>query len=152
MATQNTLLDKAMSLDRLGSRISLTMVEFLNNVKTQPLGFRQLGLDFLGICEIVNSLKFSLQQHFETNQPFPERAVPELTRILNKTHEDFGNLDQLLKKFMEYEKGGAFARLQKTWRVFFADKDIAKIHTSLQESKGALNMTMLLTNMYVTSC
>src|ERR1700760_3286118 len=115
MAAQNALLDTTVSLDRLGSGISLTMVEFLNNVKSQPLGFRQLGLDFLGICEIVNSLKSSLQQHFETNQPFPERAVPELSRILQKAYQDFGSLDQLLKKFMEYEKGGSFATLQKTW-------------------------------------
>src|ERR1700760_2701490 len=149
MAAQNALLDTTVSLDRLGSGISLTMVEFLNNVKSQPLGFRQLGLDFLGICEIVNSPKFSLRQHFEPNQPFPERLLPGLTRILKKAYEDFGNLDQLLKKFMEYEKGGAFAKLQKTWRLFFADKDIAKIHMSLQENKGALNMTMLLTNMCV---
>jgi hypothetical protein len=147
MATQHALLDTAVALDRFGSGISLTMVEFLNNVKSQPIGFKQLGLDFLAISEIVNALKFSLQQHFETNQPFPQRAVPELLRILNKTSDDFGLLDQLLKKFMQYEKGGAFATLQKTWRLFFADKDIAKVHTSLQENKGALNMTMLLTDM-----
>jgi hypothetical protein len=48
---------------------------------------------------------------------------------------------------MDYEKGGAFARLQKTWRSVFADKDIAKVRVSLQANKGALNMTMLLTNM-----
>jgi hypothetical protein len=48
---------------------------------------------------------------------------------------------------MEYEKGGTFAMLQKTWRLVFADKDIAKIRGSLQANKGALTMTMLLTNM-----
>jgi hypothetical protein len=149
MATQDALLATTVSLDRLGSGISMTMVEFLNNVKSQPLGFRQLGSDFLAICEIINLLKSSLQQHFETNQPFPERAVPELMRILNKTSTDFNQLDQLLKRFMEYEKGGAIATLQKTWRLFFADKDIAKIHASLQENKGALNMAMLLTDMCV---
>jgi hypothetical protein len=48
---------------------------------------------------------------------------------------------------MDFEKGGTMAKLQKTWRLIFADKDIAKVRTSLQENRGALNMTMLLTNM-----
>lgn len=147
MATQDALLRSTRSLERQGNGISLTMVEFLNNVKNQPLGFRELGLDFLALCEIVSALKSSLEEHFETNQPFPERAVPELIRIVNKTSDDFNQLQQLLTKFMDFEKGGAFARLQKTWRMLFADKDIAKVHRSLEENKGALNMAMLLTNM-----
>jgi hypothetical protein len=147
MASEHALLDSAKSLERQGNGISLAMVEFLNNVQNQPLGFRELGLDFLAICEIVSSLKSSLEEHFETNQPFPERAIPELIRIVNKTSDDFDHLQQLLKKFMDFEKGGAFARLQKTWRMLFADKDIAKVHNSLQENRGALNMAMLLTNL-----
>jgi uncharacterized coiled-coil protein SlyX len=88
-----------------------------------------------------------LKEHFKTRQPFPERAIPELTKVLAKTWDDFQHLQNLLQKFMDYEKGGAFARLQKTWRSVFADKDIAKVRASLQANKGALNMTMLLTNM-----
>jgi hypothetical protein len=67
--------------------------------------------------------------------------------VLAKTWDDFQHLQNLLQKFMDYEKGEAFARLQKTWRSVFADKDIAKVRGSLQANKGALNMTMLLTNM-----
>lgn len=119
----------------------------MDNVRDQPIGFRPLGQDFLGISKILNSLEESLKEHFQTNQPFPERAIPELLRIIDQTTRNFSQLEALLQKFMDYEKGGTFARLQKTWRMFFADKDIAKLQTSLQESKGALNMTMLLTNM-----
>jgi len=147
MASQNGLLATTQSLDHLGNGISLTMVDFLNKVKNQPLGFRELGLDFLGICQIVSALRGSLQEHFQNNQPFPERAIPELTRILTKTSEDFTQLQKLLQKFMDYENGGTFAKLQKTWRLIFADKEIAKVSQSLQENRGALNMTMLLTNM-----
>lgn len=147
MATQDVLLKSTRSLERKGNNISLIMVEFLNNVKNQPLGFRELGLDFLSISQIVSALKSSLEEHFESKQPFPDRAVPELNRIVTKTGDDFENLERLLKKFMDFEKGGAVAKLQKTWRMLFADKDIAKVHHSLQENKGALNMAMLLTNM-----
>jgi hypothetical protein len=37
--------------------------------------------------------------------------------------------------------------LQKTSRLVFADKDIARIRGSLQANKGALRMIMLLVNM-----
>jgi hypothetical protein len=148
MANQSgPLLSAVHSCSELGNQISVKMVEFLDNVKDQPIGFRPLGLDFLGISKILNALEESLKEHFKTNQPFPDRALPELMRIINQTLRDFAQLQALLQKFMDYEKGGTFSKLQKTWRMFFADKDIAKVQSSLQESKGALNMTMLLTNM-----
>lgn len=123
------------------------MVEFLDHVRDQPLGFRDLGLDFLSICKILNSLQTSLQEHFSSGQSFPQQAIPELSKILDQTLHDFTQLQYLLEKFMEYEKGGTFAMLQKTWTQFFADKDISKVRSSLQTNKGALTMTMLLTNM-----
>ncbi|OCL05300.1 hypothetical protein AOQ84DRAFT_225002 [Glonium stellatum] len=45
---------------------------------------------------------------------------------------------------MGYERGGAVAMLQKTWRMVFADKDIAKVRTSLQANRGALTVAILL--------
>ena len=146
MAEEN-LLRTVSSTTVLGNSISLKMVDFLDHVRDQPAGFRDLGLDFLSISQILNSLEDSLKEHFKTRQPFPERAIPELTKVLAKTWDDFQHLQSLLQKFMDYEKGGAFARLQKTWRSVFADKDIAKVRLSLQANKGALNMTMLLTNL-----
>jgi hypothetical protein len=146
MAEEN-LLRTVSSTTVLGNSISLKMVDFLDHVKDQPAGFRDLGLDFLSISQILNSLEDSLKEHFKTRQPFPERAIPELTKVLAKTWDDFQHLQNLLQKFMDYEKGGAFARLQKTWRSVFADKDISKVRMSLQANRGALNMTMLLTNM-----
>jgi hypothetical protein len=147
MGDQDTLLRSVNASTILGNSLSLKMVEFLNQVKDQPVGFRDLGLDFLGICQILSSLAESLNEHFMTRQPFPEQAIPELSKIITKTTDDFTQLQALLQKFMDFEKGGALARLQKTWRLVFADKDIAKVRTSLQQSRGALNMTMLLTNM-----
>ena len=144
---EESLLRTVSSTTVLGNSISLKMVDFLDHVKDQPAGFRDLGLDFLSISQILNSLEDSLKEHFKTRQPFPERAIPELTKVLAKTWDDFQHLQNLLQKFMDYEKGGAFARLQKTRRSVFADKDIAKVRLSLQANKGALNMTMLLNNM-----
>lgn len=144
MADRDILLSTVSSATQLGNDISLKMVEFLNTVKDQPAGFRDLGLDFLSICSILNSLEDSLKEHFKTNQPFPHEAIPELIKVLKKTLDDFTQLKALLQKFMDYERGGAVAMLQKTWRMVFADKDIAKVRTSLQANSGALTMTILL--------
>jgi hypothetical protein len=147
MADTDSLLAETSETTTLGNNISLNMVSFMDSVKDQPAGFRDLGLDFLAVSQIVNALGESLKEHFRTKQPFPRQAVPELTRLLANTLKDFKTLQNLLQKFMDYEKGGVAARLQKTWRQFFADKDIAKVRISLQANKGALTMAMLLTNM-----
>ena len=56
-------------------------------------------------------------------------------------------LENLLQKFMDFESGGTFAKLQKKWRLLFAVKDIAVIRGSWQENRGALKTTILLKNM-----
>jgi hypothetical protein len=147
MATTEDILRSTRAINHQGSDISHAMVGFLNNVKSQPLGFRDLGLDFLEICKIIGSLRDSLEEHFQTNQPFPERAISELMKVLSRTAEDYEKLQSLLAKFVDYEKGGVKGKMQKTWKMLFADKDVAKVRSSLQEHKGALRMTMLLTNM-----
>jgi hypothetical protein len=76
--------------------------------------------------QILNSLEGGLQEHFTSEQPFPQKAITELMKALAQTLGDFTKLEGLLQKFMDYEKGGTFATLQKTWRHVFADKDIAK--------------------------
>ncbi|OCK83560.1 hypothetical protein K432DRAFT_177009 [Lepidopterella palustris CBS 459.81] len=124
---QNALLSTVNSATLLGNGISLKMVDFLNTVRDQPAGFCDLGHDFLNICQILNSLSGSLKQHFETNQPFPPQTIPGFIKVLTQTVDDFTQLQQLLQKFMDYGKEGAVAMLQKTWRMVFADKDIAKV-------------------------
>jgi hypothetical protein len=147
MTDQQFLLNATNESTTLGNRLSLKMVDFLNEVKDQPSGFRNLGLDFLSLCQILNTLEGQLKEHFRIQQPFPQAAVPELRQLLTKTTDDFRKLQNLLQKFMDYEKGGVVAKVQKTWRQLFADKDIATVRASLQAHKGALTMTMLLINM-----
>jgi hypothetical protein len=118
MAThQQSLLNLIDSVSSTGNQISTDMVTFLDSVSAQPLGFRELGLNFLEISRILNALKLSLEQHFQTNQPFPEKAIPELDRVLQRTRADFGELEVLLGKFVKYEKGGLSGKVMKTWRM-----------------------------------
>jgi hypothetical protein len=147
MSAQQVLLSNVHSTTQTGNRISTAMVNFLDNVKEQPLGFKGLGLNFLETCKILNALQLSLEEHFRTNQPFPEKAVPELDTVLRRTEKDFGELEGLLAKFSKYEAGGIAGRVMKTWRMVFADKDVVRIGGSLREGMAALRMATLLINM-----
>lgn len=72
------LLTAAKEATTLGNKLSLKMVDFLNEVNDQPSGFRNVGLDFLSLCQILNTLEEQLKEHFRTQQPFPQAAVSEL--------------------------------------------------------------------------
>jgi hypothetical protein len=144
---QQQLLSHVRNTNSTGHQISITMLSFLDSVKDQPLGFRDLGLNFLEIVRILSALETALEEHFRTAQPFPDKAIPELERVIARTGGDFGELESLLGKFMRFEAGGIAGRLQKTWRMVFADKDVVKVGGSLREGMGSLRMAMLLTNM-----
>ena len=149
MADRESLLRVSDEATTMGDELSIRLVNFLNEVADQPSEFRNLAFDFLSLCQILSTLQEQLKVHFRTQQPFPAAAIPELRHLLIKTTDDFKKLQQLLQKVIDYEKGGVFAKLHKTWRQIFADKDIAAVRASLQANKGALTITMLLTNMYV---
>jgi hypothetical protein len=142
MADHDHLLRTTNSTTALGNTLTHQILTFLNTVSDQPLGFRPLAQDFLAISRILNTLESHLN-----SSPLPAAAIPELVKVLDQTLADFTQLKYLLEKFMKYEEGGTFAMLQKTWRMFVADKDITRVRNGLQASKGALTMTMLLTNM-----
>ncbi len=144
---ESVVLTTVEHLNVLGNRLSLEMVGFLDQVKSQPSGFRELGLDFLSLSQLLNPLEEQLKEHFRTKKSFPPAAFTELLKILGKTAEDFTTLQTLLKKYMEYEKGGVLGKLAKTYRQIFIDKEIPEVRASLQANKAALTMTMHLVNM-----
>ncbi len=146
MSAQQVLLSDVHSATQTGNRIS-AMVSFLDNVREQPLGFRDLGLTFLETCKILGALRLSLEEHARARQAFPDKAVPELEAVLRRTEKDFGELEGLLGKFMKYEEGGIAGRLNKTWRMLFADKDVMRVGGSLREGMASLRMATLLIDM-----
>jgi len=147
---KDSLLQLCSRANQLGNTISTRMVQFLSEVKHQPVGFRELGNEFLDICRIMASIEAGLGGFLKSNGgQFPPDVLVELDRKFRQTVEDFLVLNQLLQKFLDYEKGGAVARVQKTWRMVFADKDIAKVRSSLQSNREALKMSMLVFSWYI---
>lgn len=125
----------------LGNSISVRMLEYLSTAKSPPHGFRDLATDFLDICRILWSIEAGLTEASRRHSHFPEDMVQELDKKFRQTNDDFIVLNQTLLKFLDYEKKGSFGKLQKGWRMMFADTDIAKIRESLGKSRESLRMS-----------
>ncbi|EOO03340.1 putative ankyrin repeat domain containing protein [Phaeoacremonium minimum UCRPA7] len=128
----------------MGNSISVRMLEYLSTVKNHPHGFRELAMDFLDICRILWSIEAGLTEASRTHNQFPSDMVQELDKKFRQTNDDFIVLNQMLVKYLEYEKKGGFARLQKGWRMMFADTNIHKMRESLAKSRDALRMSALV--------
>lgn len=125
----------------LGNSISVRMLEYLSTAKSPPHGFRDLAANFLDICRILWSIEAGLTEASRRHSHFPDDMVQELDKKFRQTNDDFIVLNQTLLKFLDYEKKGGFGKLQKGWRMMFADTDIAKIRESLSRSREALRMS-----------
>lgn len=66
MMDQEVLLRTTNESTTLGNKLLQKMADFLNEGKDQPSGFRNFGLDFLSLCQILNRLEEQLKEHFGT--------------------------------------------------------------------------------------
>ncbi|KAJ9641762.1 hypothetical protein H2199_004974 [Coniosporium tulheliwenetii] len=128
----------------LGNSISVRMLEYLSTVKNQPHGFRGLATNFLEICRILWSIEAGLEEASSMHNQLPVDMIQELDKKFRQANDDFIALNQMLSKFLEYEKKGGFGRLQKGFRMMFAESDIEKMRESLAKSREALNMSALV--------
>ena len=128
----------------LGNNISVRMLEFLTTVKSRPHGLSKLAHEFLDICRVLWSIEAGLEECARTHQRFPTDMVKELDTRFRQTIIDFQSLDGMLFKFLEYEKKGAVGKIQKGWRMMFADKEIDRMRTSLGRTRDALRMSSLV--------
>jgi hypothetical protein len=133
----------------LGDKISEEITGFTTIARDLPLGFSGLGDDLSANRSILAQLEGSLNRPFDSTESLPQDAITELSAVLAKCLEVFSHLQTLVRKFIDHEKGGPLAKISRTWRLYFADKDIDKIRSSLQAQRSTLNMALLLTNKYL---
>ncbi|WQF88440.1 Putative ankyrin repeat-containing domain superfamily [Colletotrichum destructivum] len=141
---KESVLDLCTRATLLGNNISVRMLEFLTNVKHQPHGFRDLANDFLDICRILWSIEAGLSEASRTHQEFPADMIKELDLKFRQTNSDFQVLDHMMFEFLEYEKKGAMGKIQRGWRMMFADKEILRMRESLRKARDALRMSALV--------
>ncbi|CAM1506188.1 Fc.00g058290.m01.CDS01 [Cosmosporella sp. VM-42] len=127
-----------------GDRISVRMLEYLTSVKQQPLGLDQLAHDFLDTCEVLFSIEAGLGECIRNQQTFPADVISELSKKFRVTQADFQLLDQMLGKFLEYERRGTMGRMKRGWGKIFGDNDIDKITIALGRTRESLKMSALM--------
>ena len=129
-----------------GNNISVRMLEFLTTFKSHPTGFRELAHEFLDISRILWSIEAGLidLSRKQDSHRFPTDMEKELDKKFRALNTDFQSLGHLLFRYLEYEKNGAFGKLQKSWRMMFADKDISRMRDSLAKSREGLRMSALV--------
>ncbi|KAJ9144160.1 Ankyrin [Pleurostoma richardsiae] len=142
--SRESVLELCTKVTILGNSVSVRMLEFLSTVKHQPHGFRELAHDFLDSCRILWSIEAGLTETNRTANQFPVDMINELDKKFRQTNDDFTVLNQMLTRYLEYERKGALGKLQKGWRAMFADDGIAKMRDSLAKSRDALRMSALV--------
>ncbi|KIW95692.1 uncharacterized protein Z519_04277 [Cladophialophora bantiana CBS 173.52] len=146
---KESLLDLCGKATTLGNSISVRMLEYLSTVKEAPHGFRELATNFLDICRVLCSIEAGLSEASRTHSQFPNDMQQELDKKFRQTNDDFIVLNQMLIKFLEYEKKGSLGKLKKGWHMMFADTDIHKMKDSLARSRDALGMSAMVFRWYL---
>lgn len=146
---KETLLDLCTRATSQGNTISVRMLEYLSTVKDPPFGFRDLASNFLEICRILYSIEAGLTETQRANGQFPNDMQLELDKKFRQTNDDFIVLNQMLVKFLEYEKKSSFGKLKKGWHMMFADTDIHKMKDSLARTRDALGMSAMVFRWYL---
>ncbi|KAJ9634266.1 hypothetical protein H2204_006343 [Knufia peltigerae] len=141
---KETLLELCTMATNVGNSISVRMLEYLGTVKHQPHGFKELACDFLDISRILWSIEAGLNEAGRSQTKFPQDMVQELEKKFRQTNDDFIVLNQMLTKFLEYERKGRLGRFQRGWHSMFSDDEIHKIRESLGKSRDALRMSALV--------
>ncbi|KAL6241240.1 hypothetical protein RBB50_011919 [Rhinocladiella similis] len=141
---KETLLELCTMATNVGNSISVRMLEYLGTVKNQPHGFKELACDFLDISRILWSIEAGLNEAGRSQTKFPQDMTQELDKKFRQTNDDFIVLNQMLTKFLEYERKGRLGRFQRGWHSMFSDDEIHKIRDSLGKSRDALRMSALV--------
>jgi ankyrin repeat protein len=141
---KETLLELCSRTTNLGNSISVRMLEYLSTVKGHPFGFRELATDFLDTCRTLWSIEAGLTEASSRQNQFPMDMVQELESKFRQTNDDFIVLNHMLIKFLEYDKKGAFGKLQKGFRMMFSGTDIEKMRESIAKCRDALRTSAVV--------
>ncbi|KIW17124.1 hypothetical protein PV08_04315 [Exophiala spinifera] len=141
---KETLLELCTMATNVGNSISVRMLEYLGTVKHQPHGFKELACDFLDVSRILWSIEAGLNEAGRSQTKFPQDMTQELDKKFRQTNDDFIVLNQMLTKFLEYERKGRLGRFQRGLHSMFSDDEIHKLRESLGRSRDALRMSALV--------
>lgn len=141
---QSQCLELCYKTTKLGDRISVHMLEYLTLVKELPEGLDALAHGVLDTCEILFALESGLEECDKRIRSFPRPdLLSELEKKFRVTQADFQLLDQILNKFLDYERKGKVGRMRRGWGKIFGDSDFDKMNSTLTRAREMLRTSVL---------
>lgn len=128
----------------VGDRVSIRVLEYITTVKHQPQGFDQLAHDFLDTCQILFAIEAGLGEGVRTATPLPLDMISELDKKFRVAQADFTVLEQMLTKFLDFERKGTMGRMRRGWGKIFGGNDIEKMTLALARTRESLRMSALM--------
>ncbi|KAH8671733.1 ankyrin repeat-containing domain protein [Xylariales sp. PMI_506] len=144
-------LDQCQKATTLGNKIAIHMLELLGTSKHQPQGFEALANDFLQLCRVMWAVEIGLTDCLRNQQQVPADVIQEIFRKFKATNNDFHTLEQMISRFLEYEKRGTMGKIQRGWRKMFSEDDVGKMRKSLNSTRDAMKMNALMCHWSLSS-
>jgi ankyrin repeat protein len=139
-----TVIDHCHKATVLGNKISIRLLEFFSTSEHPPHGFEELAHEFLNVCRVMWAIEAGLKECNRTHQRLPANMSQELDKKFKTTQNEFQMLEQMLQRYMEYERRGAVGKFQRGWRNMFETNDIGKMRDALTKTKEALKIGALV--------
>lgn len=127
-----------------GDAVAERMAEYSSLVKHLPHGFDNLANELLDACQILFYIEAGLDEAVRSAHPLPLEMVTVLERRFRAAQSDFKVLDQLVGKFLEYERRGAMGRMRRGFAKAFGDNGVEKMTLTLQKRREDLKMSALM--------
>ena len=140
----DTVLSSCHKATVLGNKIAIHMLEYLGTVEKHSSQFDDLALEFMDTSRIMWALEAGLTECTKNGQRLPAEMLTELEKKFRTTQTDFQVLDQILSRFLDYERKGTVGRLQKGFRSMFSSNDVQKMRDNLEKTREALRMSALV--------
>ncbi|KJZ79951.1 hypothetical protein HIM_00665 [Hirsutella minnesotensis 3608] len=141
---QTQCLQLCKNIASAGDRVAERMAEYSSMIKHLPYGFDVLANELLDACQVLFYIEAGLEEAVRTSHHLPLEMVTVLERRFRAAQADFKLLDQMVGKFLEYERKGAVGRFRRGFAMAFGDNGIEKMTHALQKRREDLKMSALM--------
>ncbi|PHH88668.1 hypothetical protein CDD83_7252 [Cordyceps sp. RAO-2017] len=141
---QSQCLHLCKNIAAAGDSVAERMAEFSTIVKHIPHGFDYLANELLDTCHVLFYIEAGLEEAVRSAHPLPLEMVTVLERRFRAAQADFKILDQMVGKFLDYERSGAMGRMRRGFGKIFSDNGIDKMTMALQRRREDLKMSALM--------
>lgn len=140
---QSQCLQLCKNIAAAGDRVAERMAKYSAMVKHLPHGFDTLANELLDTCQVLFYIEAGLEEAVRSNYPLPLEMVTVLEKRLRAAQADFRVLDQMVAKFVDYDRS-AMGRMRRGFGKVFGDNGIDKATTALQRRREDMRMSALM--------